>query len=212
MPNFYNTEQMNGKEYIQGLKKQQEDRYQKKFAFERGQYHQCIPNPKKENQMITVQMVTRVLNDLADRKEKDESSNDRKSLVDLDMFNDDQRNWPGEPGKYKEPDQSHYMRFNLIPPQEEADEDNVEGGDSETSSDTTSDGDKDSGSIQPVAEDKNEDNELESVKSGLSNQKSMHEENLPDREDIDLLYSEDALCENPDPLTGVSPTHYADIK
>ena len=40
----------------------------------------------------------------------------------------------------------------------------------------------------------------------------MHEEKLPDREDIDLLYSEDALCENPDPLTGVSPTHYADIK
>jgi len=35
--------------------------YQKKFAFEKGQYHQCIHNPKKEGQMITVQQVEKVL-------------------------------------------------------------------------------------------------------------------------------------------------------
>ena len=52
---------MHGKEFIKSLIKQQEDRYQKKFAFERGQYHQCIPNPMVANQMITVQIVLRVL-------------------------------------------------------------------------------------------------------------------------------------------------------
>ena len=52
---------MNGKEFVKKLIQQQEDRYHKKFAFERGQYHQCIPNPMKEKQMITVQLVTRAL-------------------------------------------------------------------------------------------------------------------------------------------------------
>ena len=61
MPNFYNCEKMHGKEFIKSMIKQQEDRYQKKFAFERGQYHQCIPNPMVANQMITVQIVLRVL-------------------------------------------------------------------------------------------------------------------------------------------------------
>ena len=36
---YYNLEQMSGREYVQQLVKQQEDRYQKKYPFERGQYH-----------------------------------------------------------------------------------------------------------------------------------------------------------------------------
>ena len=53
-PNFVNTESMTGEQYVKALVEQQESRYQKKFAFERGQYHQCIPNPQNEKQMITV--------------------------------------------------------------------------------------------------------------------------------------------------------------
>ena len=98
---------------------QQEDRYQKKFAFERGQYHQCIPNPQKENQMITVELIARVFNDLADiKKGKDEHE---------DFFSDDQREWPGDPGLDKEPDQSHFQRYHLVPPKDEYDEDSGEG-------------------------------------------------------------------------------------
>ena len=37
--NFADTSQMKGSDYIEKLIKQQEDRYQKKFAFERGQFH-----------------------------------------------------------------------------------------------------------------------------------------------------------------------------
>ena len=46
---FYNSEHMKSKEFLDGMIKQQQDRYAKKFAFEKGQFHQCIPNPKKEN-------------------------------------------------------------------------------------------------------------------------------------------------------------------
>lgn len=68
--------------------------------------------------MIAVQMVTRVINDLADRKPG----------VTADFggeFADDQREWPGRPSVWKEPDQSHYERFYLVPPkfdEEEGDE------------------------------------------------------------------------------------------
>lgn len=56
MINFFDTEKMNGREYIEKLVGQQMDRYQKKYAFERGMYHQCIPNPNpaKKDSLITV--------------------------------------------------------------------------------------------------------------------------------------------------------------
>ena len=46
---FVDTAKSQGKEYVADLIKQQEERYQKKFAFERSQFHQSIPNPKVEN-------------------------------------------------------------------------------------------------------------------------------------------------------------------
>ena len=63
-PNFHDTAKFKGKEFVKKLIQQQENRYHKKFAFERGHYHQCIPNPKNDgtmDEMITVQLVTRVL-------------------------------------------------------------------------------------------------------------------------------------------------------
>ena len=36
-------------------------KYKKKYPFEKSQYHQCMPNPKKENEFITVQWVNRCL-------------------------------------------------------------------------------------------------------------------------------------------------------
>lgn len=64
---------MRGKDYIEKLIAQQENRYFKKFAFERGQYHQCIPNPRIENQMITVQLVYR-LTDAVDKNTNDDDA------------------------------------------------------------------------------------------------------------------------------------------
>lgn len=72
--NFKDTSRMNGQEYVRELVKQQESRYHKKFAFERGQYHQCIPNPVNPSQMITVQLVKSMLkgmDDLDDKTAKD---------------------------------------------------------------------------------------------------------------------------------------------
>ena len=46
---FFNSEQMKSKEFLEGMIEQQQERYAKKFAFEKGQFHQCMPNPKKEN-------------------------------------------------------------------------------------------------------------------------------------------------------------------
>ena len=52
---------MSGLNFIDKLIKQQEDRYHKRLPFERGHYHQCISNPAKEGSLITVKLVTRVL-------------------------------------------------------------------------------------------------------------------------------------------------------
>ena len=38
-----------------------ERNYMKKFPFEKGQYHQCIPNPDRPNEFITVMLVNRSL-------------------------------------------------------------------------------------------------------------------------------------------------------
>ena len=38
-----------------------ENNYMKKFPFEKGQYHQCIPNPYRQNEYITVMLVDRSL-------------------------------------------------------------------------------------------------------------------------------------------------------
>ena len=55
------SESMTGREYIERLIKQQETVYHKKLPFECGQYHQCIPNPRREDQLITVQLVSPIL-------------------------------------------------------------------------------------------------------------------------------------------------------
>lgn len=60
---------MTGKQFVDRLIKQQEDRYYKRIPYEKGLYHQCIPHPKKEDQLITLQLVTRVL---AGKKETDD--------------------------------------------------------------------------------------------------------------------------------------------
>ena len=52
---------MKGKTFIEKISQTQKDYFDKKFAFEKGQYHQCIPNPLNPNQRITVQFVERVL-------------------------------------------------------------------------------------------------------------------------------------------------------
>ena len=38
-----------------------ERNYMKKFPFEKGQYHQCIPNPYRPDEFITVMLVDRSL-------------------------------------------------------------------------------------------------------------------------------------------------------
>ena len=35
-----------------------DEKFTRKFKFERAQYHQCIPNPAKEKEFITVQLVS----------------------------------------------------------------------------------------------------------------------------------------------------------
>ena len=74
-------EQVNGRQYVDMLINQHEQTYQKKIPFERGQYHQCIPNPRKKNQLITVQLVKQVLKGVpVPVNDEDE----------LDAFEDDQ--------------------------------------------------------------------------------------------------------------------------
>ena len=47
---------LNGKEYVECLIKNQEITYNKKYAFERSKFIQCIPNPdpEKKGEVITV--------------------------------------------------------------------------------------------------------------------------------------------------------------
>ena len=61
MEGFVDTAKMKGKQFVETTLQQQAQRYHKKFAFERGQYHQCLPNPRNGRQRITVQLVDRVL-------------------------------------------------------------------------------------------------------------------------------------------------------
>ena len=75
---------MKGKTFIEKTSHTQKDYFEKKFAFERGQYHQCIPNPLNPNQRITVQFVERVLEETL----KNQQSN---NMVDQ-FFDADQAN------------------------------------------------------------------------------------------------------------------------
>ena len=54
---------MEGKQFCEKLKKNQQDCYNKRLAYEQSQFHQCIPNPdpEKQGQMITVQLVRKAL-------------------------------------------------------------------------------------------------------------------------------------------------------
>ena len=70
-----------GAKFIQQTQKSQSARYEKKFHFERGRYIQCIPNPKNDNQRITVQIVERVL----DEHVKRSATNMHKSMM-QEMF------------------------------------------------------------------------------------------------------------------------------
>ena len=56
-------DQISANSFIEKLTRQQAKRYHKKFAFERSQFQQCIPNPdpKRPNEMITVQLVKKIL-------------------------------------------------------------------------------------------------------------------------------------------------------
>ena len=69
--------------------------YQKKFPFERSKYHQCIPNPAKENEFITVQIVNRQMDSV--NAPDGEESKKAKSL--------------------------QYQRYNLKAPEDDDDED-----------------------------------------------------------------------------------------
>jgi hypothetical protein len=48
-----------GSNVIKTLLKNFDENYVKKFPFERGQFQQCIPNPRKEDEFITLQIVNR---------------------------------------------------------------------------------------------------------------------------------------------------------
>ena len=72
---------MKGKAFIEKTAQQQKDYFEKKFAFERGNYQQCIPNPRNPKQRITVQLVERVL---------EESMKKASNLVE-DFFGEDQK-------------------------------------------------------------------------------------------------------------------------
>ena len=76
-------EQASGREYVDTLINQHEHTYQKKIPFERGQYHQCIPNPRKKNQLITVQLVKQALTGVPIPDKSDENE--------VDVFDEDQQ-------------------------------------------------------------------------------------------------------------------------
>ena len=76
-----------GKEYVKGLRKHHEEQYNKKFAYERGQFHQSIPIPKDQTRknkaeigetMITVQLVKKVLHEFDSAKSKESREADEK--------------------------------------------------------------------------------------------------------------------------------------
>ena len=53
--------QFEGKEISGKLLNEYQQNHMKKFPFEKGQYHQCIPNPYHSNEFITVMLVERSL-------------------------------------------------------------------------------------------------------------------------------------------------------
>ena len=66
---------MTGGEMIESLTKLYEKNYKKKYPFEKSQYHQCMPNPSKEDEFITVQWVNRFL---TAEKKKDHGTDEDK--------------------------------------------------------------------------------------------------------------------------------------
>ena len=175
--NFYDTGHMKGRDFVQKLIKQQEDRYHKKFAFERGYYHQCIPNPKKEHQMITVQIVTRQLEGLSKKKGLDQ-------MPDADDAFGDVQNQDS----YKEINtvSQQFMRYNLVPPDFDAN-------------------DLDNGEGEGEDEDRTTRDKFNPNMSQDSQGISLYGQVDPS------LYKDSNLNLEVDQLTGVCPTHYANI-
>ena len=67
---YEDTSGLTGEKFINRIAKEQQKSYQKKFAFEKGKYHQCISNPKNPRQRITVQLVYRVIKENETSKNK----------------------------------------------------------------------------------------------------------------------------------------------
>ena len=53
-----NIEQPLGTEIIDKLIQNDKSQFESKRPFMKAQYHQCIPNPKKEGEMISVQLLS----------------------------------------------------------------------------------------------------------------------------------------------------------
>ena len=70
MVSYEDTSSLTGEKFINRIAKEQQKSYQKKFAFEKGKYHQCIPNPKNPKQRITVQLIDRVIKEIETTKNK----------------------------------------------------------------------------------------------------------------------------------------------
>ena len=69
-----------GKQIADKLLKDHEKNFQKKFAFEKGAFHQCIPHPSNDNEFITVQLVNRKLDRASEGSVMDQFQDANRSL------------------------------------------------------------------------------------------------------------------------------------
>ena len=111
MNGIQETSKMKGKVFIDKTIQQQKERYEKKFAFEKGQYHQCIPNPHNPDQRITVQIVERVL-------EESFKSGSNNSVA--DCFSENANSKAAKAANISK--SQVYERYNLITPESAAEQ------------------------------------------------------------------------------------------
>ena len=189
-PNFVNTESMTGEQYVKALVEQQESRYQKKFAFERGQYHQCIPNPQNEKQMITVQLVTRAL---------EGRTNMQSVNLEGAFVNNDQQNLTKEITTVSQ----QFQRYNLVPKDQT---DNLDMGEGEDMGDG-----KDASQITDAFGDRTMNQDLSDLYRAATSDQDYSRVFTKYMEVSEDLYKPNALNEEVDQLAGISAEHYANI-
>ena len=88
---------MDKREFLENLTKKYSELYEKMMPFEKSQFHQCIPNPdpEKQGELITVQLVKKVLHEWTEEATTRNVSQQYQNFT-IEPVHEDHLNWDND--------------------------------------------------------------------------------------------------------------------